>query len=48
MQLAAIRGERAGKQLSDNEVLVYHIRDGKVSEAWIQPTDQHAVDEFFS
>ena len=41
-------GERAGKQLTDNEVLVYHFRDGKVSEAWAQPTDQYAQDEFWS
>jgi len=41
-------GERAGKQLTDNEVLVYHFRDGKVYEAWTHATDQYAADEFFS
>ena len=47
--LITIRGERAGKQqLNENEVLIYHFRDGKVSEAWIQSTDQYAADEFFS
>jgi ketosteroid isomerase-like protein len=43
-----VRAERAGKQLTDNEVLIFHIRDGKVSEAWIQSTDQYAQDEFWS
>jgi uncharacterized protein len=46
--LYTVSGERAGKQLTDNEVLVYHFRDGKVSEAWTHATDQYAADEFFS
>ena len=41
-------GERAGKQLTDNKVQIYHFRDGKVSEAWTYTTDQYAADEFFS
>lgn len=41
-------GERSGKQLTDNEVQIYHVRDGKVSEAWTYTTDQYAADEFFS
>ena len=32
--LYTARGERAGKQLNDNEVQIYHFRDGKMSEAW--------------
>ena len=46
--LYTARAERAGKQLTDNTVLTYHIRDGKVSEVWGQSTDLYAVDEFFS
>ena len=46
--LITVRGERAGKQLTDNEVLTYHFRDGKVSEVWVHPTDLYAADEFFS
>jgi ketosteroid isomerase-like protein len=42
------RGERAGKQLNDNLVLVYHFRDGKIAEVWTHPTDQYAEDEFWS
>jgi hypothetical protein len=42
------RGERAGKQLTDNQVLISHIRDGKMSEVWIQSTDLYAQDEFWS
>jgi uncharacterized protein len=46
--LFTARGERAGKQLNDNQVLVYHFRDGKVSEVWGQGTDLYAFDDFFS
>ena len=46
--LITVRGERAGKQLADNEVLTYHFRDGKVSEVWGHTTDLYAADEFFS
>ena len=46
--LFTIRGERAGKQLNDNMVQTYHIRDGRVSEAWNHQTDLYAVDEFWS
>ena len=46
--LYTIRAERDGKQLTDNQVLTSHIRDGKVSEVWIQVTDQYAGDEFWS
>jgi ketosteroid isomerase-like protein len=28
--LYIVRAERAAKQLNDNEILVYHVRDGKV------------------
>ena len=42
------RGERAGKQLNDNIVIVYHIRNGKVTEIWNHPTDLYAEDEFWS
>jgi uncharacterized protein len=46
--LITVRGERAGKQLTDNEVLTYHIRNGKISEVWVHATDLYAADEFFS
>ena len=46
--LVTVRGERAGKQLTDNEVLTYHIRDGKISEVWTHFTDSYTNDEFWS
>ena len=48
VQLLTARGERAGKQLNDNMVVVYHIRNGRVTEMWTQVTDLYAYDEFFS
>jgi len=46
--LFTARAERAGKQLTDNMVQTFHLRDGKVSEVWNQATDQYAQDEFWS
>jgi len=46
--LFTVRGERAGRQLTDNEVLTYHFRDGKISEVWSHTTDLYAADGFFS
>jgi ketosteroid isomerase-like protein len=36
------------KQLEDNGINVYHIRDGKITEVWLHPTDLYAADEFWS
>lgn len=40
-------GEREGKRLDDNSVQVFHVRDGQVTEQWLQPGDAYAVDEFW-
>ena len=42
------RGERAGRTLEARNVLVSHIRNGKLAEAWLLSADLYAVDEFFS
>jgi ketosteroid isomerase-like protein len=42
------RGEREGRTLEDRNVLVSHIRNGKIAEAWLLNDDQYAADEFFS
>ncbi len=41
-------GEREGRTLEDREVLVCHVRDGKVVEVWQYVQDQYTYDEFFS
>jgi ketosteroid isomerase-like protein len=46
--LVTVRGERAGKQVEDNSVQVFHFRDGKVGEVWSHPADLYAMDEFWS
>jgi ketosteroid isomerase-like protein len=48
VSLFTVRAERAGKQVVDNSVQVFHIRDGKVSEVWSHPADLYAMDEFWS
>jgi hypothetical protein len=40
--------ERAGRTLEDNNTLVFHIRDGKVTEVWQYWTDLYAADELFA
>ena len=42
------RGEREGRTLEARQVLVSHIRNGKLTEAWLMSEDQYAADEFFS
>jgi hypothetical protein len=46
--LHTTRAERNGKQLEINAVQVFHVRDGKVTEAWTQHADLYSVDEFWS
>ena len=46
--LYVTRGEREGRTLQSRDVLVSHIRNGKLAEAWLLSADLYAVDEFFS
>ena len=46
--LLRMTANRQGKQLAWNQANVYHIRGGKITEAWIMPTDQREVDEFLA
>ncbi len=48
VSLITVRAERGGKQIEDNSVQVFHVRDGKVSEFWSHPADLYAMDEFWS
>lgn len=45
LRATARRGDR---EFGQDYVLVFHIRNGKVAEAWEAWTDQSAVDEFWS
>lgn len=46
--LVKATGQREGKTLDDNQVNVFHIEDGKVTEFWGHPGDAYAADEFFA
>ena len=39
---------RQGEKFSGNNVYVFHVDDGKVTEAWIVARDQYAQDEFWA
>jgi ketosteroid isomerase-like protein len=41
------RGERAGRELAEPTVLVFHLRDGTIAACWEHYADSRRVDEFF-
>jgi ketosteroid isomerase-like protein len=41
-------GQRGGRTLRSHTVIVFHLRDGKVTEAWEHNDDTQAIDEFFA
>jgi ketosteroid isomerase-like protein len=45
--LQVTRAERAGQRLADRVVYVFHVRDGKVAEAWFTG-DPRIQEEFWS
>jgi uncharacterized protein len=46
--LITVSAQREGKSLNDNAVQVVHISGGRITESWLHPGDQQAVDEFWS
>ena len=42
------RAEREGRTYENRNVLVQHMRNGKLVETWLLSDDQYAADEFFS
>ena len=43
------QASRNGKTLDSNQVLIFHFdQSDKVTEVWVTPWDQHAVDEFWA
>jgi ketosteroid isomerase-like protein len=42
------RAVRAERSLEFNRVVVYHLRDGKITETWSHDYDLYALDEFWS
>ncbi len=40
-------GQIGDRRLDDNTVQVFHIRDGRVTESWIYPSDAEASDAFW-
>jgi uncharacterized protein len=41
-------GERDGKRMEDSQVLVIHVRDGKIASVWQHSSDQYSQDDFWS
>ncbi len=43
-----VRASRGGKTLEQQQVVVMHVKDGKIAEVWLQFSDQQAMDEMAS
>ena len=48
VSLFVARGQREGRTLDVRNVLVTHVRNGKLGETWLFPGDQYASDEFLA
>jgi uncharacterized protein len=46
--LNRVRASLGGQVLDQEQVVVLHIRDGKVTETWLQFSEQQAMDEMAS
>jgi uncharacterized protein len=46
--LATASAERNGKSIKEPYAHVCHLRDGKLTEAWILDFDLHKIDDFFA
>lgn len=45
VMLGVARWNVGGQEIEDREVLVFHHRDGQISEVWFYPSDQYSFDE---
>ena len=48
VQLLTVTAQAKGRSHSWQAVIVMHVRDGRISEAWIHIGDQYALDEFLN
>jgi len=46
--LNKVRGTRGGQTLEQQQIVVLHIKDGKIAEVWLQFSDQQGMDEMAS
>src|SRR5688500_7144458 len=46
VQILDVTAEAAGRSHSWRGIVVYHVRDGRFTEAWVHVDDQYGVDAF--
>ncbi len=46
--LNTVRASRGGQVHEQSQVVVMHIKDGKIAETWVQFSDQQTMDEMAS
>ena len=42
-----VTGKREGRSLDTYQMLLFQVEDNRITEAWSNPFDQHAVDNFW-
>ena len=48
VQLLTVEAEVGARRHAWRAAIVMHVRDGKISEAWVTVEDQYALDEFLN
>ena len=43
-----VSGKRGDKSLDTYQMLLFQVEDNRITEAWSNPFDQHAVDSFWA
>jgi uncharacterized protein len=46
--LLRVTAQREDRAVDVPVVHVWHVRDGKLAEAWAHPVDQHLLDQFWA
>lgn len=46
--LFSVEGQRRGRRLLTEFIVLFQIEAGRVIEAWAVPRDQYAIDEFWA
>ena len=46
--LGSASSSRNGKSFTTNIAYVFHVKEGRITEAWVIPADQHGQDEFWA
>ena len=46
--LNKVRSSRGGQTMDQDQIVIMHVKDGKIAEVWLHFSDQQALDEMAS